>query len=64
MCAWKVKVHLDWAPPPSGGDAAAVEVVVLKQVVLDAQKINYVSAGVSVCGRVCVWAGSGGGVQL
>lgn len=51
-CAGEVKVHLDWASAPSGSDVAAVEVVVLKQVVLDAQEIDYVPAGGCVCGRV------------
>ena len=50
--AREVKVHLDGAPTPSGSDVIFVQVIVEKQIVLDAQKINYISVG--QCGGVSV----------
>ena len=53
---------MDRAPAPSGSDVIVVQVIVEKQVVLDAQEINHFPAGecacvckgVSVCMCVCV----------
>ena len=55
VCAREVKVHLNRAPAPSGGDVIVVQVIVEKQVVLDAQEINHIPAGVRCeCVSVCI----------
>ena len=57
VCAREVKVHLDRAPTTSGTDVIVIQVIVEKQVVLDAQEINNIPVGVcnvSVRAYMCV----------